>query len=71
MAEKSTNSPGRFRKSYTMKMKLDVVDWHLNNGEVISVTARKFGVDRKMMREWVKAETVLRNAAAEDRGRRR
>ena len=72
-SEDCISSPrsNRFRKSYSMKKKLEVVDWYLHNGEVVSKTAKHFGVDRKRVREWVKAETEMRNAAPEDMGRKR
>ena len=66
-----TTPSRRLRRAYTVKVKLDVVDWYLNNGKNVAKTAREFDVDRKRVREWVKEETGLRNAAPEDRIRKR
>jgi hypothetical protein len=46
-------------RSYTVKYKLDVIQWHRDNGAVISITARRFDVDRKRVREWIKQEDAL------------
>ena len=47
-------------RSFNVKWKLNAIDWHRNNGEVISRTAREFNVDRKRIREWLAREDELR-----------
>ncbi len=46
--------------SYTIKYKLQVVEWHNNHGRNVSQTAREFSVDRKRVRDWLDTEDVLR-----------
>ena len=46
-------------KSYSVKYKLDVIDWYRKNGESIRKTAGEYGVDRKRVREWLKQEQEL------------
>ena len=41
---------GKKLKSYTIEYKVEAVEWHRKNGKNVSLTANKFGVDRK--REW-------------------
>ena len=38
---------GKKLKSYTIEFKVEAVEWHRMNGDNISLTANKFGVDRK------------------------
>ena len=49
------------RKSYTREFKLSVTRWTLENGKNISSSLRKFNVDRKRIREWLKQEESLVN----------
>ena len=39
-------------KSYSIEFKVEAVEWHRQNGENVSLTANKFGVDRKKVRDW-------------------
>ena len=43
---------GKKLKSYTIEFKVEAVEWHRMNGDNVSLTANKFGVDRKRAREW-------------------
>ena len=44
---------GKKLKSYTIEYKVEAVEWHRKkNGENVSMTANKLGVDRKRVREW-------------------
>lgn len=45
--------------SYTVKRKLEVVDWHRKNGRNVHLTSRVFKLDRKRIREWDKNYEVL------------
>ncbi|KAH6929088.1 hypothetical protein HPB50_023386 [Hyalomma asiaticum] len=46
--------------SYTVKKKIEVVEWHRHNGKNVHATARHFNLDRKRTREWEKKyETLL------------
>ncbi|KAH7940855.1 hypothetical protein HPB49_006981 [Dermacentor silvarum] len=46
--------------SYTVKKKIEVVEWHRHNGKNVHATARHFSLDRKRIREWEKKyETLL------------
>lgn len=47
-------------KSYTVKYKLDVIDWHNSNGKSGHKTAKHFKIDRKRIREWLSIEDSLR-----------
>jgi transposase-like protein len=44
---------------YTVLFKLSAIDWHGDNGSVITKTAKEFGVDRKRIREWIQNEDLL------------
>ena len=50
------------RKSYRREFKLNVVKWHEQNGKIVAHTARKFKLDRKMVREWLKKAESIRKA---------
>lgn len=50
------------RKSYRRETKLAAVKWHQENGRNIAMTSRKFRVDRKMIRNWLKAEESIRES---------
>ena len=43
-------------RSYTVTFKLQVIQWHRQNGGNVSETARNFNVDRKRVREWMGQE---------------
>ncbi|KAH7965076.1 hypothetical protein HPB49_003289 [Dermacentor silvarum] len=46
--------------SYTVKKKIEVVEWHRHNGKNVHATARHFSLDRNRIREWEKKyETLL------------
>ena len=47
------------RRSFSVKYKLGVVEWHKKNGESIRKTAGEYGVDRKRVREWINQEEEL------------
>lgn len=40
--------------SYTVKKKIEVVQWHRQAGRNVHATARHFSIDRKRVREWDK-----------------
>ncbi|KAH7983192.1 hypothetical protein HPB52_010010 [Rhipicephalus sanguineus] len=40
--------------SYTVKKKIEVVEWHRQAGRNVHATARHFSIDRKRVREWDK-----------------
>ena len=42
------------RKSYTIQHKLQVLKWHHTNGGNGHATANHFGLDRKVVRSWLK-----------------
>ena len=46
-------------RSFTVKFKLEAIDWHRQNGGNITQTAKEFGVDRKRIREWLANEDHL------------
>ena len=48
------------RMSYTIEYKINVLDWYHAHGENKRQTAQHFGVDRKRIRDWLKAEQQLR-----------
>lgn len=39
-------------KQYSVEWKVNVVEWHRQNGHNVSQTAREFSIDRKRVREW-------------------
>ena len=44
---------GKKLKSYTVAFKIEVVEWYRSEGmQNVTQTAKKFGVDRKRVREW-------------------
>ena len=47
------------RRSYTLQYKLSVVEWIENHDTNLSCAARKFGVDRKLLRSWVAEKAAL------------
>ncbi len=46
-------------RSYSVRYKLNVIQWHTDNGRNVSQTAREFGIDRKRVRDWVAKEGEL------------
>jgi transposase-like protein len=48
------------RQSYTVEFKLSAIEWHRENGDNVSKTSKEFGVDRKMIRNWLANEGELR-----------
>ena len=49
------------QRSYTVKFKLEVLDWYYKNGENKTKTARAFDIDRKRVRDWLRDEVNLRS----------
>ena len=62
------------RKSYAREFKLTVVTWVHENAKNLHQTSQHFNLDRKQVRNWVKAEEKIRkqklNAKALGRGRK-
>ena len=56
MASKETH------KRYTIEFKLAVVDWMKHHGSSYRAAAKQFGVDRKMVREWMNNRTEYETA---------
>lgn len=58
--------------SYTVKKKVEVVEWHRQTGRNVHATARHFGIDRKRVREWDKNfETVLQRSYGKGKAQRK
>ncbi|XP_014678488.1 PREDICTED: tigger transposable element-derived protein 1-like [Priapulus caudatus] len=74
MAETPTpttpDSRKRKMKSYTVAYKLEAIQW-FKDGNSKEATARKFNVDSKRIREWVKQEEKLRAANHGSNSKRR
>ena len=49
------------RASYTREYKLNLIDYYHKNNKNTTGTARKFKVDKKTVRLWIKQEEVIRN----------
>ena len=47
----SSHNGGKL-KSYSIEFKVEAVEWHRMNGENVTLTSKKFSVDRKRVREW-------------------
>ena len=47
-------------RSFTVRYKLEAIDWYNTNGRNIAKTAREFNVDRKRVRDWLANEYLLR-----------
>ena len=47
-------------RSYTVKYKLEVIDWYIENGKSLRKTEKQFKIDRKRIREWLGMEDRLR-----------
>ena len=62
------------RKSYAREFKLTVVTWFHENGRNVHQKLQHFNLDRKQVRNWVKAEQKIRkqklNANAPRRGKK-
>ena len=48
------------RKSYAREFKLPVVTWFYGYGKNVLQTSQHFNLDRKQVRNWVKAEEKIR-----------
>ena len=59
---------GKKLKSYTIEFKVEAVEWHRKNGDNVLLTANKFSVDRKRVREW---NTKYDQLAAKCHGRQK
>ena len=49
-------------RAYTLDFKLAVVDWLHSHSASYRAAARQFGIDRKMVRDWVERKEFLRRA---------
>ena len=49
-------------RAYTLDFKLAVVDWLHSHSASYRAAARQFGIDRKMVRDWVERKEFLRKA---------
>jgi len=49
-------------RSYTLDFKLAVVDWLHSHSASYRAAAKQFGVDRKMVKDWVERKEYLRTA---------
>jgi len=49
-------------RAYTLDFKLAVVDWLHSHSASYRAAAKQFGVDRKMVRDWVERKEYLRTA---------
>lgn len=52
------------------KRRLRLLDWHRSHGQNVSLTARHFGIQRRMLREWIKRFKLLGAIGLNDRSRR-
>ena len=55
------------RKPYTCEFKMSVIQCFLEKGKIISSASRKFYVDRKRIREWLKKEESVVKQKRESR----
>ena len=53
---------GKTHRAYTLDFKLAVVDWLHSHSASYRAAAKQFGVDRKMVRDWVSRKEYLRTA---------
>lgn len=51
-------------RAYTLDFKLAVVDWLHSHSASYRAAARRFGIDRKMVRDWVERKEFLRRAVS-------
>ena len=59
----------RFR-SFKVEEKISVVDWHRQNGSVVSKTASKYKIDRKCVRDWNRKYEHLKWYEATPKGKK-
>lgn len=52
------------------KERLKIIDWHNTHGQNQSLTARRFGIDREALREWLKRLKQLGPAGLNDKSHR-
>jgi len=52
------------------KTRLKIMDWHQKHGQNVSLTSRRFGLERLTVRRWVKRLKALGPAALNDRSHR-
>lgn len=52
------------------KSKLKVMDWHQKHGQNVSLTSRRFGLERLTVRRWIKRVKTLGPAGLNDRSHR-
>lgn len=50
----------RKRRSFSVELKLQAIQWHNENGQNVTKTAQQFDIDRKRVREWLSNEDMLR-----------
>lgn len=71
MATLSSHSGGKL-KSYTIEFKVETVEWHRMNGENVSLTSKKFSVDRKRVGEWnTKLDQLLAQCTGKQKKKRK
>jgi len=58
------NSLSRIRRAFDLEFKLRVVNDYFHNGKNIPWTAKKFEIDSKQVRSWIKKEEKIRNRRA-------
>ena len=49
-------------KRYTIEFKLAVVDWVKHHGSSYRAASKQFGVDRKMVRQWINSQSDFKEA---------
>ncbi|KAM7299220.1 hypothetical protein ISCGN_019787 [Ixodes scapularis] len=70
-AKKGPRRARRVRGSYTILKKVNVVEWHRQNGNNVSKTARQFDIDRKRIRDWnANYQSLLQQCQGENRVKR-
>ena len=52
----------KVRASYTLQFKMGVVEWVESTGASLRAAARKFSVDRKMIRSWIGSKEQMKSA---------
>ncbi len=52
----------KVRASYTLQFKMGVVEWVESTGASLRAAARKFSVDRKMIRSWIGSKERMKSA---------
>lgn len=56
------NSNTALKSSYTLQFKMGVVEWVELNKSSVRAAAKKFGVDRKMVRSWLSSKERLKSS---------